>query len=487
MSFAMLLEDFNKDSSKRFAKANKFLKESYGVSISKDTPYHKLEAVRESLTDSVEQMKINGKVSHSCPELSKTLLVLEAVDSLMETARIDELRSDFSTSGPYLRVINSLATQVADAVEVGDDFEDAMNQAMKVYRSSKWRFHDDAVRFDASNKAKDLLSVKEGDYVDECGMGDRLANIMSPEEIENVQAFIIVPGAKLNPEVRGKLHDYYVGRGHTPGKDNDLTDWYYERLMSDFPRDLDEDKAKFKTDDKGRETFRGKDVKSTPQAKYRGKADFTYQEPGVDTTSDHAASLRKRMRARKAKEGIGENFVKQLRALLESEVDEAEIIIAVKGIGKTVQEMIEKIGRLQNEDLPPLSDQVRETYGPNIASNFQSASSNSLQGVMDSLYAAKDEIDDMVMKMASNVADIAADTDMDMDLDGAEIDISKDIEKDISLEPAGDDLDDFGGDDAASGPEDEPLGRTKKESVEAMKKKIDEMKVMLARAKQAKK
>ena len=179
------------------------------------------------------------------------------------------------------------------------------------------------------------------------------------------------------------------------------------------------------------------------------------------------------------KELLKEGYVSQLRNLLEAEVNEAEVIIAVKGIGKSIQEMTEKIGRLQNEDIPPLSDQVRETYGVNTATEFQQSTTLALQNVMDALHAAKQSVDKTVLTMAGSGGDDMVDVDMDAN---------------IEVAPAGDEFglgDEFADieaeDDLGLGDEfadiEEPLGRATKESVQATKRKIAEMARMVSKAK----
>jgi len=176
------------------------------------------------------------------------------------------------------------------------------------------------------------------------------------------------------------------------------------------------------------------------------------------------------------------DYVKQLRRLLESEVGEAEIVIAVKGIGSSIQEMAKKIGRLQNEDLPPLSDHVRETYGENTAGAFQDRTHNALQSVLDTLFDAKSIVDETVMQLASGQADSMMSTDMDNFGDDS---LGGDMDDDFSDDDFGGDddlsVDDFGGAEI-----DEPLGRAAKESVEAKKAKIAEMKALINKAKKLK-
>src|SRR5271165_4302482 len=91
-------------------------------------------------------------------------------------------------------------------------------------------------------------------------------------------------------------------------------------------------------------------------------------------------------------------------------------MMAAKGFASELQEMVEKIGRLQNEDLPPVVDQMRETYGTESSSAFQTQIYGALQGVMDALYTAKNQVDDAVSSMAST-GQVGAQTDMDKDMD----------------------------------------------------------------------
>jgi hypothetical protein len=175
-----------------------------------------------------------------------------------------------------------------------------------------------------------------------------------------------------------------------------------------------------------------------------------------------------------------ENLVKNLRRLLETEVSQAEVMMAAKGFAKELQEMIEKIGRLQNEDLPPVTDQMRETYGTDSASAFQTQIYGALQSVMDSLYTAKGQVDDAVTNMAETGTF------------GASIDMEKDIGSPGMAagmaagmgaeEPVGD-LDNI----EAELDIEEPLGREKKkESIEHLQQRVLEMRRLVARAQKLK-
>lgn len=169
-----------------------------------------------------------------------------------------------------------------------------------------------------------------------------------------------------------------------------------------------------------------------------------------------------------------DSYVKRLRVFLESEVTEAEILMNAKKISTQVQEMIEKIGRIQNESLPPLIDQMRETFGEDTTTKFKEDTDAALGDIMAALNLGKDSV-------IHNVRQIAIAGGLDMDehgLGGGDSDYDRDMGTDMDVDmdvdmPMGgeDELGDISaeldaiGDDMAPSPPNSILGRTKKESV----------------------
>ena len=193
------------------------------------------------------------------------------------------------------------------------------------------------------------------------------------------------------------------------------------------------------------------------------------------------------------------NLVKNLRRLLETEVSQAEVMMAAKGFAQELQEMVEKIGRLQNEDLPPVTDQMRETYGTGSASAFQTQIYSAFQGVMDALYTAKNQVDDAVSNMAST-GQVGASVDMDKDMGAGDPnaeagmdDAGMEMDGDLDLDNIGDELGDEepapdmgaeAGDEFGGAEEEEPLGRAMKEA--ALQRKVMEMKKLVSKARKLK-
>ena len=372
----MLLKDFEKASNRRFSVITRTLKENFNVSIKKDTCLKDLEKISESVVQKIDNLKRKGKKSETCPNLSKFILMREAVQILQAKHEINESKQDQA----YAQVVKWLCDFVVKATTVGDEFEDALRSAMKEYRSSHWRFDDIRVQNDVSNICTARLS--DGDeYPD------------------------------VNPQ------------------------------------------------------------QGTQEMKLESR-------------------------------DITESFVKDLRKLLESEVEEAEIVIATKGFSKSLQEMIEKIGRLQNEDLPPLADQMRQNYGIAEAHGFHETTQLTLQHVLDALYESKEQIDNAVQEMARGNLNFAVDMDLDSQNDmGAADDIDMDIDLDIGDGAEGDldidssldgeegDLDDLDVElgDMGAADDDEALGRPRNESAKRkLAQKMKHLQEQLAKHKKVK-
>ncbi len=148
-----------------------------------------------------------------------------------------------------------------------------------------------------------------------------------------------------------------------------------------------------------------------------------------------------------------EEKVESLKALLEQEVEKAEVVIAAKSIVDEMQDMIEQLGKMQNDELGAVVDQMSYQYGADKAASFNTAVASQLETLLGSLKSAKEAVNNEVLVLTGEApapSDMApADSDLgDMEDDGED------------LEAPADDL--TGGDDSASGPEEEPLGRAKK-------------------------
>jgi len=112
--------------------------------------------------------------------------------------------------------------------------------------------------------------------------------------------------------------------------------------------------------------------------------------------------------------------------------------------------MIEKLGKLQNDQLGPLTDEMAYSHGPERAASFKDAVNDAVAGLLGQARATKDTVNDAVLVLNGEAPadDMSAD-----DVIGG--DMQDDFEDDVEVDFAS-------GDEAASGPNDEPLGRAKR-------------------------
>lgn len=233
--------------------------------------------------------------------------------------------------------------------------------------------------------------------------------------------------------------------------------------------------------------FNGDEIKSMIESKINSLAqvELSHSQEDLNNKYNHIDDQFSKGHEEMNK-GMGASIVGEMKKhldsetkfkLKESEVEEAEIIIATKGFSKSLQEMIEKVGRLQNEDLPPLTDQMRSNFGNESAIMFHEKTQGTLQSVLDALYYSKEEIDRVVQDMATGKMEWQTDLEGEMssdigdDLDQLDQEQSMDdelMDPDLDLEP------ELG--------DEEPLGRVRKESVQHLYNKMKVIEAKLAKA-----
>lgn len=191
------------------------------------------------------------------------------------------------------------------------------------------------------------------------------------------------------------------------------------------------------------------------KAVHAAKAEKTNEgdTPKFDTMTKYSNTYEAPKEYKMKKEKLEEGLMAQLNALLEADAADAEITMAARGIVDELQDMIEKLGKIQNDQLGPLADEMAFSHGPEQSAAFKEATDSAIAGLLGQARSTKDSVNDAVLVL---MGDKPAD---DMAATGAELggDMGADMEDDISM-----DMDLTGGDDSAAGPEDEPLGRAKR-------------------------
>lgn len=489
----MLLNDIGKTPTSTLKKINEHLQANYGFKISESVQDQDLVAIMEQIQDEISELKIKGEDAKASPEISKRLLVLEGIRTLREFAMA-------GFQSPLLdKVVQNLVDYVVDTFHISGmsmhDFEEALHAAMKEYRSSRYRFPDDLIEQrvrqtamsqlqgstgtqsapmmeDEEETAEDQEDLEEDKWIHTNPAKRGMFKGKDAEDIDSEKSALKRHDEKNSGHVsaadKTKMHELEFAARAKSGSLEEDDVWGSEgkrsgALGGHAPTSFNTRQQQLLGLDKD-------DEEPTPMVR-----DKTTGRMVPDPFAAHAAQRKQGIQMKES-----QNLVRRLRNLLETEVSQAEVMMAAKGFAQELQEMVEKIGRLQNEDLPPVTDQMRETYGMESASAFQTQIYGALQSVMDALYTAKQQVDDAVGNMAAT-GQVTAAVDMDKEVGGMEDPAmaGDEMDAELDLDNIGSELDaedEFGG---AAG--EEPLGRSMK-SEATLQKKILEMKKLVAKA-----
>jgi hypothetical protein len=150
------------------------------------------------------------------------------------------------------------------------------------------------------------------------------------------------------------------------------------------------------------------------------------------------------------REGLHRWMVENKQQLiLESEMGQAQAILAAKDMVDSIQDMLEEVSKMQNEQMPALLDTIRDQIGMEQADAFKASVEPLLANMVQQLGSARSTADDAARALAGE--QVAQP--MDIGSAGAPISAvpgempTTDMSSDIDI-----DSDSFSATDAAAGP-----------------------------------
>jgi plasmid stabilization system protein ParE len=153
------------------------------------------------------------------------------------------------------------------------------------------------------------------------------------------------------------------------------------------------------------------------------------------------------------KEGLSTWLEQHRQQLVEGEVGNAEVLLAANNMVDSIQDAIEKVGKMQNEQLPELLDSIRDQVGAEQAEGFKNAVGTTLETLMQNLQTAREGVDGGVRILTGEQVDNPMAMPGD-DLSGGDAGLPPAPGSDLDQ----DETDGFGATDAAVGGAEE-LGR----------------------------
>ena len=97
------------------------------------------------------------------------------------------------------------------------------------------------------------------------------------------------------------------------------------------------------------------------------------------------------------------------RMLKESEVQQAQVVLAAQDMVDKMQGMLEDVSELQFKELPALVDSIKNQVGIDQATQFNGDASAALSGLMQNLQAAKQQLDQALGVVTGTAAPAAPD------------------------------------------------------------------------------
>jgi hypothetical protein len=143
------------------------------------------------------------------------------------------------------------------------------------------------------------------------------------------------------------------------------------------------------------------------------------------------------------REGLHRWMVENKQQLiLESEMGQAQAILAAKDMVDSIQDMLEEVSKMQNEQMPALLDTIRDQIGMEQADAFKASVEPLLANMVQQLGSARSTADDAARALAGEQVAQPMDMGMSATPGGP---VPDDMTNDM-------DVDSFAATDAAAGP-----------------------------------
>ena len=424
----MFLKEFNTKPTAKLAKINKVLQEQFGITVKTNFPSKKkLEKVLENTNMALIKLRGTNRKFQLDPDYAKFLGIKDVVETMLEEGM-------YAKSPVHEAMCEMIKETVRNLMDSGYTMDEACGECMNRYRmDNRFAYDDEYVMPIVITAAKNYMEECSGmayeaveevlDETPNTGLSEVLLRAMAKEcgvELTNTSSYEAIE-EKLNSfaSVSGKSRDAVVGFL------NGLDEAALLAGIQMFGRKIGEANA-----------F----VDARRKAIAAGEKTFTVGGKEFKVTGDTSDEKKD------AKESMFDDIINDM---LNEEVDveQAEVVMAVRALADDVQDQIERIGRMMNEDVPAIADKMRGEMGAQAAQSFTDSVNSLLSAHLEATKGVKAGLDSAVGSMTGeemvgglgDTGELGGGlTEPDMPEEEPAVDVN---------EPA------------AAGPEDEPLGR----------------------------
>lgn len=422
----MNITDFNPTGKTKLGKMNKLLKEQFGIKLNGAPERTKLERVMETADRALIKIRGSQKKFHLDPEYIKFLGIRDAAETMLH-------EGNYVKSPAYETMANSLRTTVQELMDAGYSKDDACAETMNRARmNGAWAFAEDVM--------SPIIASAATQYVAEYEIANDPALVEFDAAANMSDALIAEMARELSMKVEDtetlgaiaeKISMFAEVSGRSP------------EAIVEFLNGLNEGDMVSGIQMFGRKVAsENKFAYAARKAKEDGKKEFELDGEKFPVKEAQEAAMA----------GDISMFTDIIDSILNEEVDveQAEVVMAVRSLADDVQSQIERISDMMNKDVPAIADQMRAEQGASQAQQFSDTMSNTLGTYLESAKSCKAAIDSQVMSLSGEApaGDMGGMGDTSMDSMDTPADSDMDLDAPVDTnEPA------------ASGPENEPLGR----------------------------
>jgi len=472
----MQIKDFNLKGTDKITKINAVLKEEFGMKISAGFPKkEKLETIKEMSEMAIIKLKDTSKHFQLEPEYAKFLGVKDVIETMLSEGQ-------YANSPAYRGMKEELYADVTRLMDSGCTNEEAVAETMNIFRKNpKYCYDDNHVKPIVIKMVKEYMQEGEvgtlaggiGGYFAAPAIGKAIGTSLGPVGAALGTTAGQIGGAVAGGIVGDKLTDSVLrGLSEEMGiavEDLESYDAIEEKLntfaeVSGKSRDsvvgflngLEEDALPQGIQMFGRKIAERR-LEDSIQYMYKLQKDGKSIEEIAKELDMKPEEVKDAMS--KTAESVEENKMNMFDDIIadmlseEVKVEEAEVLMAVRALADDIQDQVERVGRMVNEDLPAIADQMMSEMGAQQAAQFKDSMEGILSGHLEATKASKSSIDGII-------GGLTGEGSMGSLGDLAEPDMGDEMPVDLgNQEPS---IDDLAVDDnvpAAAGPEEEPLGR----------------------------
>ena len=429
----MFIKDFQQTNVEKIASLQKTLKEEFGIAIVNKYPSEdKLKLLRDSADRKIVSIKGSTQKFQLEPEYIKYLGIRDLSATMLAEGM-------YAESPAYMEMKQNLMAGVKSLMDSGYTMEEASSECMNRYRMDpRYAFDDDHVKTIILKAAKDYMESSCGscnEALEEANteLNEYLLSELAKEcgvELEDIASYEAIE-EKLNQfaEVSGKSRDAVVG----------------------FLNGLDEDSVVGGIQMFGKKIAQENFALAAADAGARGDKEFEYPK---GSGKMHKVTMDKKTADKisdeddKKNESMFDDILDDMLSEEVESVDEAEVVMAVRALADDIQDHVERLGRMVNEDLPAIADQMASEFGLEKAQGFKDNAEGVISSALESAKGAKEGMDGLIGNITGEGSLASSDLEEPAPMDALPDEPMADEPMDMDVnEPA------------AAGPEDEPLGR----------------------------